>query len=139
MKLTPKGVAFVRDELIPALESGEYKKGKSRLHTLNDDSWCCLGVACDLLDKNGHVALERKEEAYDTWSEKTGRCEVFNNSFGGLPYAAQNYLGICSQGELQYAGYHGLGSTLAGINDNNDTFEPVVVALRGMVEQSQDV
>lgn len=40
-----------------ALESGEYKQGEGFLHTKekNGDSFCCLGVLCDLAVKHGVI------------------------------------------------------------------------------------
>ena len=33
---------------IAALRSGEYKQGKNRLHSNEDNSFCCLGVLCEV-------------------------------------------------------------------------------------------
>lgn len=33
---------------LAALRSGQYKQGKGLLHSLPDDSYCCLGVACEV-------------------------------------------------------------------------------------------
>lgn len=32
-----------------ALRSGEYKQGRLRMHTKHNNTYCCLGVACDIL------------------------------------------------------------------------------------------
>jgi hypothetical protein len=45
-----KSVRAYRNFLLEALESGEYKQGKGRLRK-TDDSFCCIGVACDIFDK----------------------------------------------------------------------------------------
>jgi hypothetical protein len=37
--------------LVDALRSGEYEQGRSYLR--QDDSFCCLGVACEVARKNG--------------------------------------------------------------------------------------
>lgn len=39
---------------LAALRSGEYKQGKDYLR--KNDSFCCLGVACNLIDPNNWVA-----------------------------------------------------------------------------------
>lgn len=49
-KLGPKQQAWM-----DALKSGEYKKTKGVLHTEN--GFCCLGVACDLRDREGWEKL----------------------------------------------------------------------------------
>lgn len=36
---------------LAALRSGEYKQGKG--HLCRDDSYCCLGVLCEVYQKNG--------------------------------------------------------------------------------------
>jgi hypothetical protein len=38
---------------IAALRSGKYEQGREYLR--KDDSYCCLGVLCDLVDPNGWV------------------------------------------------------------------------------------
>ncbi len=43
---------FVLNEWCPALRSGEYRQGSYVLREV-DDTYCCLGVACDLLAKRG--------------------------------------------------------------------------------------
>ena len=44
--------AFIQ-KWIAALRSGEYKQGKIAL--LQDGHYCCLGVAADLLEKDGEA------------------------------------------------------------------------------------
>lgn len=45
----------IQDRWVAALRSGEYKQGKYRLQR-DDDTYCCLGVLCDLAVKDGVVA-----------------------------------------------------------------------------------
>ena len=40
---------------VDALRGGEYKQGKLRLCNLSQDTYCCLGVLCDLAVKNGII------------------------------------------------------------------------------------
>lgn len=61
LKLRPQ----FKEQWIKALLSGEYRQTRGYLHVLRDvrdsrvsEGWCCLGVACDVLDKNG-VPMER--------------------------------------------------------------------------------
>lgn len=35
-----------------ALESGKYQQGTGRLHNVNKDQFCCLGVLCDIVKKD---------------------------------------------------------------------------------------
>ena len=39
--------------LVAALRSGEYKQGAGKLFNLSNNSYCCLGVLCDVIEKNG--------------------------------------------------------------------------------------
>ena len=41
----------IAERWIAALESGEYKQGMRALRA--GDEYCCLGVLCDLMDKDG--------------------------------------------------------------------------------------
>lgn len=34
---------------LEALRSGKFKQGKLRLHNLDDNSYCCLGIACRIM------------------------------------------------------------------------------------------
>lgn len=44
---------------IAALRSGKYKQGRLKLHHSKDNSYCCLGVLCDLfLKQRGIVNME---------------------------------------------------------------------------------
>lgn len=38
---------------VEALRSGEYKQGKGQLAIRKEDTFCCLGVACEIAAKNG--------------------------------------------------------------------------------------
>lgn len=49
--------AKAMDQFLGALESGKYNQGTLRLHTANDDSMCCLGVATSELGPQCGVVL----------------------------------------------------------------------------------
>ena len=38
----------LRDRWVAALRSGDYKQGRVYLHNSEGDTWCCLGVLCDV-------------------------------------------------------------------------------------------
>lgn len=44
--------AKLKAQWLDALRSGEYKQGKEMLRT-QDNSYCCLGVLCDVVDPDG--------------------------------------------------------------------------------------
>jgi len=43
--------AGVKDAWLSALRSGVYKQGKGALHDITENSYCCLGVLCDVIIK----------------------------------------------------------------------------------------
>lgn len=58
-KLDPE----VKAAWLAALRSGEYRQGRNRLLTVEDRSFCCLGVLCDLW-------VKQNPDAAPKWSEK---------------------------------------------------------------------
>ena len=51
----------IKEQWCRALESGDYTQGKSQLKY--DDSYCCLGVLCDIL----HISESTDEEGSTTY------------------------------------------------------------------------
>lgn len=45
----------IQDQWVAALRSGEYEQGRGALRTGNGQ-YCCLGVLCDLADREGVVS-----------------------------------------------------------------------------------
>lgn len=45
-----------QEKWLQALESGEYTQGRGELRSATN-SYCCLGVACDLYDSNAWVKI----------------------------------------------------------------------------------
>ena len=39
-----------KNKWIKALKSGKYIQGKDRIYDVNTDTYCCLGVACDIVN-----------------------------------------------------------------------------------------
>src|SRR5882762_6484724 len=68
-----------------ALRSGKYRQGTHRLRNA-DDTYCCLGVACDLLAEDGILppwVIGDGDEFYH-----------IDGSNAGLPQAAMNFIGL---------------------------------------------
>lgn len=88
---------------IDALRSGEYKQGKYVLRNVTKDTWCCLGVLCDLYQKNceeGFVlptetTILRNDEETLIDEENDG-AEVLNydTNYNELPYEVANWAGM---------------------------------------------
>lgn len=97
---------------VKALRSGEYKQAKSDLRV--DDSFCCLGVACDLY---------RQEHPEAHWGDGTRPAFMVNDTDIGttalLPDEVQNWLDLNDNGGKYHI------NTLTGLNDTGFTFEEI--------------
>lgn len=69
---------------VAALRSGEYKQGRCALRLL-DDSYCCLGVACDI------SGLGEWEHDYDHRIYRVGEHEAQDSL---LPETVRRWLGL---------------------------------------------
>lgn len=45
----------IKEKWITALESGDYVQGRKTLHNITENTFCCLGVLCDLAVKEGVI------------------------------------------------------------------------------------
>lgn len=86
----------VKAKWVDALRSGEYEQGQNRLRT--KDSFCCLGVLCDLFLKEGRGGK---------WDDSKGdacfggqRFEISEDagSSYGLPDAVKAWAGLPDKG-----------------------------------------
>ena len=91
-----------------ALRSGKYKQGSCVLHNVTKDTWCCLGVLCDLYQKScppesvlaiettpiGNVINDPVEEIEGTevLSYIAGRAPIKHHN--DLPYEVAIWAGI---------------------------------------------
>jgi hypothetical protein len=96
----------VWDLWIDTLESGKYKQAHSQLKKMN--SFCCLGVLCDLATKDG-------SEFY--WCENNFTDDVVEEDCF-LPTKFANYLGL-SQGDVE---------DISALNDISDCSFPEIAA-----------
>ena len=74
----------VKEKWLKALRGGEFKQGRERLCDLDDNSYCCLGVLCEIAVAEGVI-------------ERT--------SSGGYGVAKQHYL-LLSQRRGRYNEYY---------------------------------
>jgi hypothetical protein len=103
-------------EWLAALESGRYRQGKNRLHLLEDDSYCCLGVACDLFAKRFGVERHPFEDY-----------ERFDGIAGVLPVVLCDAIGLSS-----ISGRVAIGDCLSERNDSGETFPQIAAFIRSM-------
>ncbi len=106
---------------VDALRSGEYTQGYRALCRVdnNDGSktYCCLGVLCDLYQKN---QTKNKKKKLSVKTDTTGSTVIsFNNNSGVLPSAVQNWAGMSSCNGQIYAGDD---PDLVKMNDNCRSF-----------------
>src|SRR3954466_12240152 len=96
---------YLAKEWVKALRSGEYRQTSMSLH--DDKGYCCLGVACDVLIKNG---IELKVTLGTPWNKQA---TTYDGSPGVLPPRAMVALGIRSCDGYE----HGLRTSLSQLND----------------------
>jgi hypothetical protein len=123
--------AEIKTKWLEALKSGEYKKGVKALRTPTNE-FCCLGVLCDLYQKetgkgawNERGGFTPDPEAvygYAQWEYSVTPNEV--REWAGLPTVNPNVPNV----DKIATGWSSDASnlSLAEINDNTDTFDSVI-------------
>jgi hypothetical protein len=118
-------------ELVAALRSGKYKQTGSRLRlrrlSPNGDSFCCLGVACDLV--NAPYKMDGIRYRYSRYlPTMMGTNDDYTESF--LPESVQKQYGFSSfvgerkdRQDVRIAG--GVYSSLAVANDDGVPFSDI--------------
>ncbi len=102
---------MIRNLLVPALLSGEYKQGQGRLRGPAGEEkggslFCCLGVAVDVAHKAGLIAGEWEEATNSVGSGFGNSYLVDGESCGNifLPPVAREFYGLSSDGGLEKFG-----------------------------------
>ena len=92
MAITRKAYEARLQKWLTALRSGEYKQCTGQLYSNygNTDSYCCLGVACEVFNHNSPVKVKRKGFAY-------GRMRI--NSY--IPTKVAKWLGMTIDGQYR--------------------------------------
>ena len=108
--LTPEQIDHV-NTWVKTLRSGSYKQGKKVLRT-RIDAFCCLGVACDLVDPSGWNAITRNSQIY-VW-------EWFNGNTTSLSHKAMDHYGIRTSSG--WIALDGETVSLAILNDSGKSF-----------------
>jgi len=108
----------IANQWTAALRSGQYTQGGGQLRKAND-SFCCLGVLCDLYANSG-VNPEAE------WSGEYGT--AFLGQAFSLPPTVAEWAGITQRNpavDESLSISHELGRTLADINDNGVPFDKI--------------
>lgn len=69
-----------------ALDSGDYEQGTGVLHNREMNTFCCLGVLCNLAVKNG-VEITVRKSSYSQWT-------YYNENYSTLPVAVMEWAGM---------------------------------------------
>lgn len=105
---------FLEHEWPEALESGEFRQGREQLLNEEVGSYCCLGVACELLRRKKLLPLSH-------FRDET--C---------LPSKAITLLGIDEIGSFKAR--KGQHHDLATLNDRGNSFKTIAKKIRKLAE-----
>ena len=108
---------------VEALRSGDYAQGTGYLRR-RDDTYCCLGVACELAVNAGVIPAPTLGNATYFYGK--------SGDYAGLPDEVREWLGI--EGALGQYTENGCG-TLAHDNDNGVTFEDIAAFIENNFER----
>lgn len=153
-----KWIEFVREQLLPALKSGEYDQGHGALRLGGESDsavedgpahYCCLGVACDLLIKGGDDRLAWVQTAgADRSVAVEDRRHEGKNVFGAplritdvLPAFIASEFGVSPQPvlyRLDDSEWCPATVSLIDLNDEDESyqFKDVIEALEGALDPS---
>ena len=113
---------------VDALRSGEYEQGTDALRTA-ENTFCCLGVACDLLVKDGVLSPWTRD--YDDWTVE-GVSEA-------LPQDAQKFIGSTTAwGKFDDLPIYVDGNyhyDLATANDTGETFGQIANYIEAQIRK----
>lgn len=105
-------IESVKQLWLKALRSGKYKQGRNNLRT--EDEFCCLGVLCDLY---------QKETGQGSWEEDIAERKRFLDGTGDdslkvLPAGVKDWAGVAVGNPDVFGGE----DSCAGLNDNGEDF-----------------
>jgi hypothetical protein len=103
----------VKAKWVAALRSGEYTQGKNSLRNI-DDSFCCLGVLCDLYSK----------ETGQPWDRGCIRNYAFMNAEIDLPNKVREWAALDSQGLFN------VERVFIRMNDSDQSFNTIAAYIK---------
>lgn len=126
----------LKQRWIEALRSGEYRQGQDRLRTEHNGaaSYCCLGVLCDLLVKDGKGTWERDVAGRYYFQANENRLTGIEENTSVLPASALRLTGIESPNPFVTFDRKTAESrsSLAYLNDHGASFDRIA----GIIEES---
>ena len=105
---------------VKVLRSGKYKQGKNQLR--NEDTFCCLGVLCDLHSKEIGIQWD----AYSSYLDQKNRLPPDVQLWAGLRSEHGSYKNLSEKGKIN--------SGLITDNDRGKTFKEIA----DIIEKEQD-
>jgi hypothetical protein len=76
-----------------ALRSNKYKQGKFTLRN-HDNSFCCLGVLCDLYNKEQKKKKKKLLDVVKITCQIEGKCYKYDNATSYLPTIVKKWAGM---------------------------------------------
>jgi hypothetical protein len=120
---------------LKALRSGEFKQGKGYLASVDhrgSESYCCLGVACELFRRENPEVIDRKRVDGAVAGNCTNIAEIiqFNGENLYLPKEVRDWLGLKNR-----LGADGSGRVnLSYLNDEGLSFEGIATTIENTPE-----
>ena len=109
----------IKARWVAALRSGDYDQGHGRLHSKDANgisSFCCLGVLCDLANKENIVSEIMEYPSLNTVAV------IYDDDESWLPTSVAEWSGVDHQGTFVETKHNHEFSTLAELNDSGATF-----------------
>jgi hypothetical protein len=134
--ISPKMNPEIKQLWIDALRSGQYKQGRGKLKTETDGVcyYCCLGVLCELYQKEHPQTEIYEEKIYK--EEPNKKICYFGGSCSYLPQEVANWAELTSR-DPSLKGMNGLGvSCSSSASDWNDLAGVAFSAIADMVEKT---
>jgi len=124
----------IADKLVTALRSGEYDQSKLQLRT--QEGYCCLGVLCDLYDKEQMARGQKSGWTVQYSYTLEGYMHRYNDASATTPLAVQLWAGLKTDtgayNQLDDGGYE---YYLSDLNDSGATFDEIAVVIEENYEQ----
>lgn len=111
--------AAIKDKWITALRSGKYVQGRAELHNRDNNTFCCLGVLCELAAE-ARVIPPGKPMDGKTYLTAYGE----NTNTATLPKEVQAWAGIDAWGHFYHTD-EDRGRALTSMNDSGSTFTDI--------------
>lgn len=123
---------FRRDLLTANLRSGEFEQGRDRLRS-NNDRYCCLGVACEVFQRETGRGGWTKESNVDPYAYWLFRVDG-EQSWSNLPRPVAEWFGFTDTNPHVKTG-EGRMKSLASLNDEGTLFPKIADLIDGVDDE----